>query len=200
MQRCRRSANGSLFRPFKNFADLPIDEKRRLISSRFQEIKVQDGRVASLYLLTGQVVAPRPKDPTKCGGCTRQLSDSEKRYGCENYCARCWDESLDWKEGQREEQERRQQERLEMLYPVSSRLEAFSDTFPRLQPRRHRDLKTGASVPGVHPDRPRRTPHSLPHLPHTTLESAHDRLSSAQLLIPLFLSLSWPFGYDPVSQ
>lgn len=120
-------------RPFKNFASLPVDEKRRLITSRFQEIRVKDGCVVSLYLLTGEVVTPRPKeieDPTKCVGCTRQLREREIRRHW-NVCERCLDENAEWREGQREEQ-RLHRERFNVPYLVPSGVPAFNDSSQRL--------------------------------------------------------------------
>ena len=71
-------------------------------------------------------------DPTKCYSCARKMRDTEKRYGSERVCARCWDESLtDW-EGEREERKRRHHERLELMYPVTSRVEARVNTSLRL--------------------------------------------------------------------
>jgi DNA invertase Pin-like site-specific DNA recombinase len=77
---------------FKNFEDLPPDEKRRRITSRFQEIRVKDYRVVSLYLLTGEVATPneplREVDPNTCYSCGRTM---RKRipFGGVNYCEPC---------------------------------------------------------------------------------------------------------------
>jgi hypothetical protein len=64
-----------LMQPFRRgFSGLPADEKRRLITSRFQNIRVKNYRVVSLYLLTGDVVNPAPiphveADPHRCECC-----------------------------------------------------------------------------------------------------------------------------------
>jgi hypothetical protein len=81
---------GALLRPLRCFSRLSIDEKRRLIASQFQAIKVRDYRVTSLYLLTGDMVTPDlskfpPVDPTMCQTC----GSREKERGEDRYCAHC---------------------------------------------------------------------------------------------------------------
>jgi DNA invertase Pin-like site-specific DNA recombinase len=83
-----------MFRPFRNFGTLPADEKRRLLTSRFQEIRVKDYRVVSLYLLTGEVMTPegrphRETDPTACYSCGRAIRHTRASTGEENYCWSC---------------------------------------------------------------------------------------------------------------
>jgi hypothetical protein len=79
-------------RPFcERFAALPVDEKRRLITSRFQGVKLKDYRVVSLYLLTRDMVSPVPTrqvevDPTKCPSCLRA-----KKSPRETCCDDCTD-------------------------------------------------------------------------------------------------------------
>ena len=78
---------GELLRPLRAFPRLSIDEKRRLITSRFQQIKVRDYRVTSLYLLTGDIVTPDLSKfpPLECLSCR----DREKELGHDRYCAYC---------------------------------------------------------------------------------------------------------------
>ena len=96
---------------------------------------MKDGCVVSLYLLTSEVVTPRPKeDPTKCRSCARQLRDREIRYRW-NICERCLDEGADWEDGQRELQ-RLHRERFDVPDLVPTAVSAFSDTTTQLQPNR----------------------------------------------------------------
>ncbi len=129
-----------MFRPFKTFRQLSTEEKRQLVSSRFQEIKVQDYRVVSLYLLTGEAVAPKPlsafrveNDPTRCRLCSLPLLDSEIAAGerLNDYlCAGCkpkgdrlrrLEDDRVWKDGL-----------LPTLGRAPSTIPAGSDSFQRL--------------------------------------------------------------------
>jgi Recombinase zinc beta ribbon domain len=83
-----------LMQPFRRgFAGLPADEKRRLITSRFQNIRVKNYRVVSLYLLTGDIVKPSEHeevDPTKCYGCGHRVSESKRiSWQGTTMCAEC---------------------------------------------------------------------------------------------------------------
>lgn len=93
-----------LMRPFRRgFAGLPIEEKRRLVADRFQEIKVRDGKVVSLYLLTGEtrVASDLPavsRDQTKCRTCGQALSQDDLDYNLKcgvevsrRFCQSCLD-------------------------------------------------------------------------------------------------------------
>lgn len=84
-----------LFRPFlRGFSGLPVGEKRSLVASRFQQIKVRDYRVISLYLLTGGETEPKPpipeveQDPTKCISCGRNIRQ-DIRDSIAPYCLPC---------------------------------------------------------------------------------------------------------------
>ena len=84
-------------RPFNVFETLSMEEKRRLLTSRFQEIRVKDYRVVSLYLLTGEVTTPKvvpgPEiDPTVCYSCGHTISPSlGVTLGGVTYCGPCSD-------------------------------------------------------------------------------------------------------------
>lgn len=93
-----------LMRPFRRgFAGLPVEEKRRMVAERFQEIKVRDGKVVSLYLLTGETkaVAELPavsREHTNCHTCGQVLSENDLDYNlkCEvdaswRFCQTCLD-------------------------------------------------------------------------------------------------------------
>ena len=86
-----------MMRPFREFELLPVDEKRRLITSRFQEIKVKDYRVVSFYLLTGEAAtlnaerqAPVGGDAAICYDCRQPLAESLQVDPRRNYCRECW--------------------------------------------------------------------------------------------------------------
>jgi DNA invertase Pin-like site-specific DNA recombinase len=71
-------------RPFNIFETLSLDAKRRLLTSRFQEIRVKDYRLVSLYLLTGEVTTPKAETCHSCGLNLRQgLIALGGRYYCE---------------------------------------------------------------------------------------------------------------------
>jgi hypothetical protein len=62
------------------------EDRRRLIASRFQEIRVRDYQVVSLYLLTGGVVTPDPLqtievDPNGCSRCAGHKKHDEEFCG-----------------------------------------------------------------------------------------------------------------------
>jgi hypothetical protein len=94
-----------LLRPFmRGFRCLPVEEKRKLLASRFQQIKVRDYRVSSLFLLTGEakaVSAPKVRPEENCRKCDRILTDDDLEYGreCEveweidvpSFCRACLD-------------------------------------------------------------------------------------------------------------
>lgn len=95
-----------LMRPFRRgFSGLPIEQKRKLVAERFQEIKIRDGRVVSLYLLTGQTkaVADNPTlthapEESNCHTCGRTLTADDLDYNVEcgvdtdwRFCTSCLD-------------------------------------------------------------------------------------------------------------
>jgi DNA invertase Pin-like site-specific DNA recombinase len=93
-----------LFRPFmRGFKGLPVEEKRRLIMSRFQQIKVKDYRVVSLYLLTGEAAVVRDlpaRSEEKCHTCACVLTADDLSYNQEcgvdvswRFCRSCLDSS-----------------------------------------------------------------------------------------------------------
>jgi hypothetical protein len=77
------------------------EQKQKLVESRFQEIKIKDYRIVSLYLLTGEIVTPDPldmsaqnaPDGTKCYSCQRPLpiSGLVHREADVVYCDECFD-------------------------------------------------------------------------------------------------------------
>ncbi len=79
-----------IFRPFmRGFPGMAHDEKRRLVTSRFEKIMVKDYKVVSCYLLTGETITHEPvthieTDATKCYSCQQR----SKVQG-EEYCAKC---------------------------------------------------------------------------------------------------------------
>jgi len=125
-----------LLKPFRHgFSGLPSTEKRRLITSRFQDIRVKDYRIVSLYLLTGEPAAIRPSaplethcDPTRCAECG--MSGSKVRDGL---CDPCQDAIA----GLREEERKTRLEGLEWPSvppesPVFGPNPAFVETSQRL--------------------------------------------------------------------
>jgi hypothetical protein len=85
-----------IVRPFRKFGSLLPDEKRKLITSRLQEIRVKDYRVVSLYLPTGEVLTPevqlqREIDANVCYSCGRAIRHRADPLRLENYCGPCSD-------------------------------------------------------------------------------------------------------------
>jgi len=128
-----------LFRPFrKGFRGQPAEERRRLITSRFQEIRVRNYQVVSLYLLTGEVAAPRPiplvelPDGTKCYECGRELRyEWEKNRYEHPYCEGCV-EVMAAQEEWEERMERRELAHSEVLHAAAVEITDFSDSSQRL--------------------------------------------------------------------
>ena len=80
-------------RPFREFETLSVDEKRRLITTRFQGIRVRDYRVQSLFLLTGDGAESSQRVEsytTVCRRCGDKLTESREVYRG-GYCERCSD-------------------------------------------------------------------------------------------------------------
>ncbi len=122
-----------MFWPFRNFRVLPPEEKRRLITSRFQEIRVKDYRVVSLFMLTGEAVTPEPRyperDPNACYSCGRKPRPEYRvPLGGVTYC-------LDCSEGMAEEEEE-----ICLAHKLSLNtldIVTRSDTYQGLQPLRY---------------------------------------------------------------
>jgi len=104
-----------LLRPFRRgFPGLPSTEKRRLITSRFQDIRVKDYRVASLYLLTGEPADFRPQPPleTHCDLCRRPLNEPAEAGRI--YCDGCQDTIAEQGEVDRAEMRQKQREEFDL--------------------------------------------------------------------------------------
>jgi hypothetical protein len=74
----------NLLQPMKGFSDESVEKKHRLIASRYQEIRVRNYKVVSLYLLTGEGVMPYQPP---CFGCGRGLDEQDVPW---KYCEPCW--------------------------------------------------------------------------------------------------------------
>jgi hypothetical protein len=119
--------------PFRNFESLPPDEKRRLITSRFQEVRVKDFRVVSLYLLTGEIKSNpdsgrQPEaDPSRCFSCGCFVSNPKALLAGRSYCEPCSD-------GIAYEEAQTSRARQGVPDPVFTGVPARNDSYQRLQP------------------------------------------------------------------
>jgi hypothetical protein len=121
-------------RPFtQGFRGLPVAEKRRLVAERFTQIKVRDGRVVSLYLLTGEVkaVPARPEENCHSCGCVFEGDDLDQnlKFGVHadvswRFCTAC----LNLTPQERAKRQRRYRRSLDLRPAAIQQVRPVADT------------------------------------------------------------------------